>query len=284
MAIIPGTVSNFVSQKNPAQTTIDNFLSSVVNSNSEPVLFKIQGETIADIDVSSFVLHITEIENLSLESEFTDNLIEDGSYIQNHSISKPITMSVEGYVTNIFSSLSSTQKITQLVNQKLGIVSVYAPNISGPAIQAYNKINNKIQGAIDYVDSAIQNGKNLLDFLNSAGKSKTEVDKKIGILTAIYNARQPLTCYPCGIEVKDVYIQNLNFSRKPITQKGRVDISMTLKQVRFNNIVKKVSEAKISSPKRKGQGSSVKNQGVVSPKKEDYGTELFKGANSILKF
>lgn len=129
-----------------------------------------------------FLDDIRTKESLDLSVSIPNTFVEDGNYVNDHTIFNPKTLSIEGEVGEVYQRDNSTLNEYFTYSDKLGVISQYTGTKTATQLTKINKIANdsfnvirqyeKIQGDIDYVkDSFIDGNKAIqtkfIDFINN---------------------------------------------------------------------------------------------------------------------
>lgn len=117
-----------------------------------------------EIGIGSFTMYAMIRRNFSLKSDVPEIPIEDGSTISDHIILKPIEISIEGSVADIFLKRNVIAENYDRLQSEIGNVSKYLPEHTTSQISKINEL--AVDGAtiLNKVDAAVEDGKQALNY------------------------------------------------------------------------------------------------------------------------
>lgn len=91
------------------------------------------GEAVVSIlgstGIAGFKFHVPQSEQVTMESEITDNYIDTNSAVQDHILRKPITITVRGYQGEYFYSANPIENTLALITPTLSLVKEFLPKL-----------------------------------------------------------------------------------------------------------------------------------------------------------
>lgn len=202
----------------------------------------------------AFQFDVVQSDSLTLSSNSTDYLVENGSNIQDNVTLNPITFTVSGLVAELVFKQPKKLKGTNYVQSRFNQLSGIAPQLTTSAQQYLDKANNvanQVQSVVDKANGALDLVSN---FFSSDGNTKQV--RACARLETLWKARTPFTVRTSWITYKNCIIQNLNFSHSESADASHV--SATIKVMNFS--IPAVT-LKSTIGRRTSQISSLKNLG-----------------------
>ena len=213
--------------------------------------------------IAGFQFDIIDEESITLESDITDNYVEDNTSIQDHIVLKPVRLSVRGFVGTFKYAphpiLSATGKITQ----NLALASAFLPKIENiPQLFKLKEFDNITQG-VKLRGNVGEFNLNTLDtfkeFQDLFFVSKPQA-RAFLFFEALWNSRALFSITTPYKRYDNMCIELV----KPI-QDGRTkditDFTVNFKQMRFTQSV--TVEAANNAARRQAQIQKEINKGVI---------------------
>ncbi|MFA5385866.1 MAG: phage baseplate protein [Eubacteriales bacterium] len=174
-----GSIAGIINSLNPAAVT-----NAINNAVDNYIVRPILGRS-ALSGIAGFKFRILGDEEETLETEITDNWLEDNTAIQDHAAMRPERYTVKGYMGEVYHDGEST------LDQALSVLSAFAnlsglsPAFSTKATQAianisstYNKINNVLDKA-----------QSIYDIFTGRDTAETEQQKAYNWFVGLRNSR-----------------------------------------------------------------------------------------------
>lgn len=140
-----------------------------------------------EVGIGGFITaaRVREITRKTREAPTT--FLEDGSHINDHIIRNPLTLSIEGSISNVYQRPSPAIAALQAVQEQVGNITQYAPSRTQAQISRVSGLANDITGAIDRVDALIDSGQRVAGFLGFTGdEGKTNIEKFIDFIDSVH--------------------------------------------------------------------------------------------------
>lgn len=94
-------------------------------------------------------------QTIVLDSDITDHYIEDNTAIQDNIALKPVTITTQGFISELNDVVPAFLKPVQLIANTLTTVGAYAPGLSVTAIEAYNEAFQLYQVAQNAINAGV---------------------------------------------------------------------------------------------------------------------------------
>jgi hypothetical protein len=171
-------------------------------------------------------------EKVSRTREVPTTYLEDGSHVNDHIIRNPLTLQIEGSVSNVYRAPSPAVAAQQTLQSELGNITQYAPGRTQAQLSRISGLVADLTGVIDRVDTAIQSGQQaarFLGFTSDEGKTNIEnfIDKMEGWMNsdALTSIDMPFRTY------RDMAITSLDYERN--NQTDSLTFTIEAQQFRF---------------------------------------------------
>lgn len=191
----------------------------------------------------NFWFQIIEEDGLSLQSQITDNYIENNTAIQDHIALSPVTITLSGYIgetvyqppLNFFNSITSSlndfaaNKFGITITDKLSPISALLPSVSN--------ITEAARNAVQYTESSYRRYEKILNQFKSLKKkeqkqpTETVQQYTANKLKDIWQSRKMVEVITPWGRYEDMQILSINFRQGNTT--GSTNLSVTLKQINY---------------------------------------------------
>lgn len=142
-----------------------------------------------EIGIAGFTLFARVRDVTDLKSSAPNSFVEDGSFINDHIINEPLTISIEGSVGDVFIRKTPIEAAVNRVNQAIGATEIFLPQRTLSQIQRVNDIVSDARDKVRQIDNAIAAGKNLLKF-GGQSTTKSDQEKFVDAMEALHYGKQ----------------------------------------------------------------------------------------------
>ena len=195
-----------------------------------------------DTGLEGWLFDIPQEESLKLSKDITDHYTEDGSFLNDHRVIKPKTITLRGLVGELVdfyknnSVLGKVEGFTGALTNRLSTVEAYSFGYLSPqALQTARENTAKAQYAVTQAKVLQKRGANIMSFFRDP-KTKTRQQKAHDDLSVLFNTDQLLTVETPWVSMDNMMIQDITFTQGE-ESKDQSDITMTLKEVRITSII-----------------------------------------------
>jgi hypothetical protein len=143
-----------------------------------------------EVGIGGFTTWVRVRDSYKLESEAPTSPVEDGSFVNDHIIRKPMTLTIEGSVADVhLRRTPPAPQLTRALAEVGNVTSQYAPARTQSQLSVIAAQANELTDAARAVDNLVDTGEQLLDlFGNKDGESKSIQEQFIDAMEAIYYA------------------------------------------------------------------------------------------------
>ena len=210
-----GSVIKTLESQNPAreiQKQLENFIVSPEDPN-----------------FSGFELDTTLEATITAETRYTNQALDSGINITQHSSRMPTIINIKGEIYNCKGEKpSKLQKGQDYVNSTFSSVQSYLPMLQGQVMNNINSATNFVKGGIGYVDQAYNTGRSFFEIFspNTSDSTITAYHKTI---SALDKAKAPVRVVCQGVVYKDMRITNFSITEN--NNEGRAVVSIEFKEI-----------------------------------------------------
>lgn len=255
-------LNNMLNLADLSSTTGEMFLVSPENINSEVYVFDTRGD-----------------EEISLESDITDNYVENNSSVQDHIGLKPEVITLSGYVGELTNKPAEELKDIRTATPIIEGFNPFAPQITTSAQYLLNR-TEEIFNVYKKMDRTIPRLEQMLKRV-PVPPEVTNQQKVFGRFEELWRLRTLVTVYTPFIVMKDMAIQSVQARQ----EEGSAYISsftVTFKKIRkvenlfvYSDAVKqKKAKAAMSMAKKK-------DKGVRQPQQTELKNIVDTGVNAV---
>lgn len=174
-------------------------------------------------------------EEVSLESDITDNWVEDNKTMQDHIGLKPMTITLSGYVGELTNKLPEIfpEELSRVPDQLSGI-SAFMPELTTQTQYILNR-TQEVYGIYEKANRTVKTGYNRLEALKDGVEVPKEVPNQQKVFAQFYDLWQQRGLYtvytPFGV-YNNMAIQALR-ARQEEDSSYISEFSVTFKQIRI---------------------------------------------------
>lgn len=244
-----------------------------------------------DVDIQMGVyFDVIQEHSISLQSQITDNYLENNTAIADHIANSPITVSLRGVSGEVVYEPSITEESTQglaeggvltrmynFTNGKIGNIA-YGSEKLGTIVQLLPPVDNITQIAkntISYVEASYKRyNKIIKDFLNPSIK-QTRLKQIYHDLCTLRENKSAVIVYTPYETIDNLYIQSITLRQANV--KYITDIELTLKQVYFSETQTTEADKSVLDQYNQFQRANVENHGKTQGTKKSIAAQIFDG-------
>lgn len=230
--------------------------------------------------VSGWVFDVPTGESVDLETDITDHYIENGSFVNDHAVNKPVKITLSGLKGElIFEPVQSEaeEKFSSIAN-KLGIVNAYAPELSPQGAQGVAVAAQSAAYAASQFEAIRQRVSNLKKYFNGDDATETLQQKAFAELNAFRESKQIVTVQTPWAFYDKMMITTISARQNDKTN-DYTEFTITLKEVRFADVRVTEFDANEYRSAIDVQSTPPTNNGPVQGRSRD--SILFQGAQAV---
>lgn len=187
-----------------------------------------------DIRSEVYVFDTRGEEEVSLESDITDNYVEDNTSAQDHIGLKPRTITLTGYVGELTNKVKPEEKLAAAIENKLSGVSAFLPDLTVTAQYIMNRAK-EIYGIYEKANRTVDRLEDMLQGV-PVPEEVSNQQKIFGKFEQIWEARRLVTVYTPFGAFNNMAIQSLQ-ARQDEDSAYISSFSVTFKQIRKVNTI-----------------------------------------------
>lgn len=221
------------------------------------------------IGIGGFTLFARVNETVNLNSKIPTVWLEDGSFAQDHIVLDPVTVTIDGEISDVFLERDALPEMITRVQSQIGVVETYLPTRSQSQVQKINAIINDAQDKLREVDRAIDNGKQLYNFFAGSTSDKGNREIFVDYAETWHKGKQLINIETPYRVYEKMAITSLSIVRG--NEEEALSFKLTAQEIRFADTL----YADINQYFRKpsdgidGKVDSVVNKGPQKPKEVD---------------
>jgi hypothetical protein len=183
--------------------------------------------------------------------------LENGMPTNDHIIRNPLSLSIEGNVSDIFIEGSRSIELVRAAEESIGTITQYLPSRTQAQLSRLSGLVNDVNSAVNLANSVINSTQRIASILTSSGKSNIEAF--IDAMEALDSSDALITIDAPFRSYKNMVMTSLDYDRDNTTDSLNFSIEFT--QFRFTETVFTKSAKKPSSANN-GQQSDEADKGV----------------------
>jgi hypothetical protein len=188
--------------------------------------------------ISGWVFDIPTGEEINLSADVTDHPTENGSFISDHVVVKPIQITLSGYVGNLVYRVpqpgSAEYQADQLTSKLLAVNSYLGPLTQG-ATQMAAAVTSQVSYIANQVNAIKKKATNIVNFFKGAEKEPDPQTIAYHELKALWKSKQIVSLQTYWEFFGTMIITNVTARHDDQTD-DYTDISVTLKEIRLVNV------------------------------------------------
>ena len=143
------------------------------------------------IGIGGFTALVTIEEKTIRTANIPATVVEDGTFVNDHIILNPISLSIQGDVSDVFVERSPFIEELTRAQAEIGVVTQYAPPRTEAQVQQVSALINDLTDAIRRTDSLLNQGQQVLSYFgNKDTNSKTNRELFLDAMDSLYYGKQ----------------------------------------------------------------------------------------------
>lgn len=144
-----------------------------------------------EVGIGGFVLLARVRDSFTLSSRAPDAFLEDGSSASDQIVNDPLTLIIEGEVSDIHIRRNPALELQRRVASQVGAITKYAPLRTQSQISRVSALINDAADAVRKIDAIIDDGRNAWEFFgNKDTDSKGLREQFIDFIESIHYGKQ----------------------------------------------------------------------------------------------
>ena len=179
---------------------------------------------------------IVQEHSISLQSQITDNWLENNTFVNDHIANNPTVITLRGLSGELVYEPSENPGgalawINDTAKNKLGASNI---NKLGALASLYPPVDNVTQiakNAITYVEASVKRYKSVIDVFRNSGRKQERLRKIYFDLSTLRELKVPLIVQTPFVTLDNMYIQSIVLRQS--NQNYITDIELSLKELKF---------------------------------------------------
>jgi len=235
-----------------------------------------------EVGIGGFTALARVMEKTVRTSDVPTVFLEDGSPISDHIIRKPLTIVIEGNVSDVHIRPSNLISAIRRVQQTLGIITQYEPGRTTDQVSKVSALINNAVNAIDKIDSEINAGQQLAGYLGLIGEaSGSNIKSFVDNMETHFAGSTPISIDMPYNKYDRMRITSLEVEKD--NENSAISFRLEAQQINFvKNLLVPLTIVKDPADNVDGQCDDVEDKGVQNGEEVphsfiDYFTSLFEG-------
>ena len=214
------------------------------------------------VGIGGFTTAARVRERVSRSASVPVTFLEDGSHINDHIIRNPLSLSIDGNVSDSFAMPNPAIAALQSAQAQVGNITQYAPARTQAQISRVSGLANDFTNAIDKVDNFLDSSNRVASYLGlQDDTAKSNIENFIDTMESLQEGEQLISIDMPFRTYDQMYITSLEITRN--NQTNALDFTMELQQFRFADTISvQISAASNPSSATNGQTEGEKDKGV----------------------
>jgi hypothetical protein len=177
------------------------------------------------VGIGGFLTAARVREKVTNTREIPVTFTEDGGHLNDHIIKNPITLSIEGEVSNVFRLPSPAVAALQQAQAQIGNITQYLPQRTQAQLSRVSGLAADLTGAIDRVDAILASGQQAANFLGFTGEEgKTNIERFIDEMDGHMNGYDLISIDMPFRTYQNMVITSLDYERNSQTDSLKFNI------------------------------------------------------------
>ena len=213
--------------------------------------------------VSGFLFDVPDRESIDLSSDITDHFTEDNSFINDHIVRKPITITLTGFTGElVFEKAEGVAGAVQEIQNRLSTVPAYLPEWTDGALQTVQNAVSQAQAAVSAINQTLDRVQNVVGLFDGEGPEDTRQQKAYQELFALWQSQDLVT-----VQTPWAYFDSMVISMISLSQTGDSkeisDISVSIKEFRVAEVKTVNFDQDLFPPREEIQSGEEEDQGNI---------------------
>lgn len=171
-------------------------------------------------------------ESYEYSSEAPTTYLEDGSSVEDNIVLNPVSLSIEGVVSDQFIQQNPPAPLQRQLSPEIGAISLFSPVRSAAQVQRVQGVINETQQEFNQLDSLVSQGEQALSITGDQSASAGNQQKFVETMRQLHLSKQT-----CDIEMPFQLFDNMRITSISISKDNEVD------QIRFNLTARQIRVA-----------------------------------------
>jgi hypothetical protein len=185
--------------------------------------------------IQGWVFDILTRESIDLNAEITDHVVQSGSFLSDHVVIKPRRITLSGLIgENVYNAPGAAEALQELQN-KLEVVDAYGGAYTDGMTQKLQGAITQAQTAVDQLNNTLNKTQSVISAFAGESSEQTRQQRLYQQLLAAFKVKYILTVQTWLDYYDNMVIESISATQDETTEQI-TDISVTLKEVRFEEL------------------------------------------------
>ena len=195
--------------------------------------------------------------------------MEEGSHVNDHIIRAPITLTIEGNVSDVFVQPSPPVGILQEAQAQVGNITQYAPSRTQAQLSRVSGLVNDFTNAIDKADALIATAQGAAKYLGMQdAEAQSNIESFLGTMEGLQASDKRIKISSSLGSFPNMYITSLEVTRD--NQSKAISFNLEAQEIRFTQTIStKTSAAQNAAIATAGQTDGETDKGAQEGEEVD---------------
>lgn len=188
--------------------------------------------------IGGWVFDIPTGESIDLDADITDHYVESGSFVTDHVVLKPITITLKGFKGELIYSAPKKNTLTGILSNAtslLAAVPAYFGPLTPGAATKIGVITNTAKYAAGQIEAIKKRGSNLIKYFSGEDDTANLQQRAFIELQSLWYSKQVMNVQtPWGF-YQNMIIQHVT-PKQDESSNDYTDFTVTLKEMRFADV------------------------------------------------
>ena len=184
------------------------------------------------VGIGGFTAFAQISEKFKRSAKVPTTFLEDGSHVNDHIIREPLTVSIEGNVSDLFVLPSEPAAILQEHQAQIGKITQYAPARTQAQLSRVSGLVNDFTSAMDKADALISSAQGAAKYLGNQDKeAQTNIESFLDAMKGLQATDKLIKISTSFKTYTDMYITSLEVTRD--NQNRAINFTLEAQKVRI---------------------------------------------------
>jgi hypothetical protein len=220
----------------------------------------------AEIGIDGFTMLARVSERITQTSDMPTTYLEDGSHANDHIIINPITISIEGNISDLHVGSSPAVAAVRQAQEQAGNVLQYLPGRTQAQVSKVSGLIGDFTSAVDRVDAVVNARECVSGYLGMTDpETGGNIERFVDMLKSVQTSKKLISIEMPYRTLNLMCITSVELTRD--NQQNAMTFKIDAQQFRFAKTKLVAVAAKNPSASTEGQTDGVKDKGVQAGKK-----------------
>ena len=184
------------------------------------------------VGIGGFTTFAQISEKFSRSAKVPTTFLEDGTHVNDHIIREPLTVSIEGNVSDVYAQPSAPVAAFQEAQTQVGNITQYAPARTQAQLSRVSGLVNDFTNAVDRADAAIDATQGAAKYLGQQDKeAQTNIEAFLEKMECLQETDKLIKISTSFKNYTDMYITSLEVTRD--NQSKAISFNMEAQKIRI---------------------------------------------------